>query len=293
MALQRFLPVLAALALAVLPGCNGTTSDAPDASETPSSSATPGGAREAASGNGHAGSGGADGHEHDAGVRAASDLSTTPPAQDGEAYREWLLAAADRALTGAEFITADGIPIASSGRLVKPSIHADRPGYTPIPEEDLEVVRKGRRDVGRLEGELEGVATSYRELAEKVLHAVSLGDVDRLYSFLITREEFETFIWPEQPNSRPIANVPVESAWMMLHRSATVGARRGARDYEGMKLTLDRIEFETGLTPFVNYNLYRDMVLHCRTAEGERVTVDFCRTLIERDGQFKVYKYHD
>lgn len=192
-------------------------------------------------------------------------------------------------------LNPEGIPIVSAGRPINRSAVADAPGFTPLDDPELESVERGRRLVDPLPDsvQLSDAPGGRRALAEAIVEAVNAGDAHRLDHLRITFEEFRDIYWREDPSSRPITQIPAEESWGFLWRSSVSGAKRMVEDHGGRGLTLDRIEYRVGVTPFANFDLYRGVRLVCTDGDGNQVNLDSAYTWIERDGRCKVYIYKD
>jgi len=183
--------------------------------------------------------------------------------------------------------------IASAGRTIKRSPLENQPGYPKPSEEDLYYMREGRLPALPLSRALETSYPSAVDLAKAVIERVNAGDVEGLRKLAITFDEFRTILWPEFPESRPSTNIAPEDAWGFLFRSNLSGSQRAADDWVERTLTFERVAYEVGLTRYTNFNLYRGLIIHAKAEDGREVKLDFTRTLVERDGRWKVYCFSD
>jgi hypothetical protein len=144
-----------------------------------------------------------------------------------------------------------------------------------------------------IDAELANGYPSAAALAEAILEGVNENDVEALRRLIVSFDEFKTILWPEFPESRPSTKIRAEDAWDFLFRGNLSGSSRGVHDWAIEPLSLDHLSYAVGLTPYSNFNLYRGMTIHAKTADGRAVALDFTRTIVERNGRWKVYRYSD
>jgi hypothetical protein len=185
------------------------------------------------------------------------------------------------------------IPLAPMGSTKTQSALVNSPGYTPPDDPEWDAFLTGKRKVGPVAMQLTGGFPSGEALAEAVLDAVNRDDVQALHAIRMTYEEFETILWPEFPQSRPITNIKAEHAWEFYMQTSLAGATRGVHEWTGRNLRLERVSYSIGLAPYTNFNLYRGAVIHALTGDGEHVQLTFAFTFLERNGRWKVYIYKD
>ena len=138
---------------------------------------------------------------------------------------------------------------------------------------------------------LANARTSPEALARAALDAIEAGDEARLAALLITREEYETLLWPALPDRH---QMPFDFAW-----SYTAPRSRNARKevisrYEGVPLALERVELGTEVEPYESFALYRRSRMWVRrTDTGEIGMLPLMDTLLELEGAWKFMNFVD
>jgi len=167
------------------------------------------------------------------------------------------------------------------------------PGYYPPDDpESLSVIR-GRREAPEIHVELEGGCASLDAFARAVLSGIERKDERALHAMRVTRSEFETILWPEFPQSRPITHIPVSEAWGFTTAKSLAGVSRVVGAYGGRHLTLLRADYARSET-FRNFNLLRDVRILIRDPrDGRMVTLAVAPSVVERHGRYKALIFKD
>ena len=167
------------------------------------------------------------------------------------------------------------------------------PGYFPPDDPESMSVITGRREARPVTGEFTGGAPTFETLLQAVLVAIERGDEGTLHALRVARAEFERYLWPEFPQSRPITNIQAADAWSFVQSGSIAGASRALGSYGGRRLTIRSIA-SSGRLPYTNFTLWRDIVLTARDeSSGEIQTLRFLPAVAERGGRFKVFSYKD
>lgn len=87
---------------------------------------------------------------------------------------------------------------------------------------------------------LENTAASPEALVESVLSAVAAKDESALERLLVTRQEYETLLWPEMPDKE---YTPFDFVWSLAETNSRKGIRQVLSSYGGLQLELVSIEF--------------------------------------------------
>ncbi len=133
--------------------------------------------------------------------------------------------------------------------------------------------------------------SSPEALGDAVLAALADRDADTLSRLALDELEFRTAVWPELPSSRPERGVPFDYAWGDLHQKSTNSLRRLLARYGGERYELVAVAFAGETTPYRTYRVHRETVLDVRDEEGNDLTVSLFGSIIERDGEFKLFSY--
>ena len=133
--------------------------------------------------------------------------------------------------------------------------------------------------------------SSPEALGDAVLAALADRDADTLSRLALDELEFRTAVWPELPSGRPERGVPFDYAWGDLHQKSTNSLRRLLARYGGERYELVAVAFAGETTPYRTYRVHRETVLDVRDEEGNDLTVSLFGSILERDGEFKLFSY--
>jgi len=128
-------------------------------------------------------------------------------------------------------------------------------------------------------------------LARAVLEAVERKDADRLLAMAVSREEFESIVWPTLPVSRPEVNMPFAYVWQdNLTKSRAYLGDTLAR-FGGRHLELVRVEFGGDSTAYGTYDVSRETRLVVRDPDGAEHAFRLFGSIIRQNGRSKVLSY--
>jgi len=127
--------------------------------------------------------------------------------------------------------------------------------------------------------------------ATAVVNALAAMDLDALRALPLSEHEFRTVVWPELPSSRPEVNLPVEYAWGTLNQNslASLSSTFGAE--AGRVYTVVRVDFKGETTRYSTFAVHREAHVVVRGADGTEQRVALFGSLLERDGQYKIFSY--
>ena len=215
-------------------------------------------------------------------VSASPAIVSTPPAAHPPAA----------APAPGEAVFASKLPPTAAG---KPTTLAEAyPNYKPgLDDPELESTKTGRRKVAKHDIPLEpGGAPDFRTLLENVVTAIDVADAKTVQKATVTQADFMNILWPEMPQSRPAAQVPGAEAWDFLYNRNMAAFNRHMGDFHNSGLHL--VSFEVGhVDEYTNYRLHQDVIIQAETADHQPVEMDVVRTVVERNGRFKVYSTRD
>jgi hypothetical protein len=139
--------------------------------------------------------------------------------------------------------------------------------------------------------ELVNAQPSETALAQAVLDALAAGDSARLAALAVTEAEFRKHIWPELPASRPEVGMPVNYVW----RDASLKSRSDLavtmEQRRGRSSTVTAVTFDRPATDYGRFRIHPGTRLTLRNGTGEGETARLFGSMIEADGQWKVYSY--
>ena len=133
--------------------------------------------------------------------------------------------------------------------------------------------------------------SSPEALSEAVLAALGEHDIDTLRALALDELEFRTAVWPDLPASRPERNVPFDYAWRDLHQKSNNSLRRLVARYGGRRYELVKVRFAGETTPYRSYEVHRETILDLRNEQGEAVRLALFGSILEREGEFKLFSY--
>ena len=128
-------------------------------------------------------------------------------------------------------------------------------------------------------------------LAEAVLTALAEEDNASLEALPLSELEFRTVVWPELPSSRPDRGLPFDYVWGDLHQKSTNARLRLIARHGGRRYELLGVEFDGETTTYETYRVHRETVLTVRDQAGDEVTFALFGSILERDGEFKLFSY--
>ena len=167
------------------------------------------------------------------------------------------------------------------------------PGYVPPDDPESLSVVTGRRDAPPIDMEVTGGARSPEALARLLLEALQVGDEHALHALRLTRAEFNTILWPELPESRPITHITSDDAWEMSEGQSQAGVKRAVGTWGSHQLELVTLETSEPVS-YRNFRLLRQVVLVCQDrSTGNEVRLKFAPSFLERHGRYKVVTFRD
>jgi hypothetical protein len=167
------------------------------------------------------------------------------------------------------------------------------PGYYPPADPESMSVVTGHRDAPLVNDELSGGAPSLEDLARQIVTGISRRDPSVLHALRVSRSEFETIVWPELPQSRPITHIPVSEVWGMQTAQCVAGVDRTIGVFGGRRLTFLRVDYSSQ-EPFRNFTLLRDVRILIRDPrDGRLVGLTVMPSVMQRHGRYKALIYKD
>jgi hypothetical protein len=166
-----------------------------------------------------------------------------------------------------------------------------RPGYALPYDPEWRSVIAGKRQVAPIHFALDGGAGSMEQLGQALLAALRAADADKLVRLRVGRQEFETLLWPEFPQSRPYLRIDPEDAWMMHHNSSASAVASLLHTWGGRELELIGVDYGN-VVQYTNFTLYQDVRLRVRGAgTADMFEITEVPAIVGCNGQFKTYTY--
>jgi len=174
------------------------------------------------------------------------------------------------------------------------SLREAYPDYKPgANDPESEAAARGYRTVPVSDRTfLTGGAASMDDLVQMIAIGLDLGDGAMLDRSAVTFGDFESILWPEFPQSRPAAGVPINESWDFLRRRHMASFNRTTGEMHGKGLKVASIKVGKVFT-YTNFKLHDDMDVTLVDAQGNAIQFDMVRTVVECRGRFKLYSTRD
>ncbi len=138
---------------------------------------------------------------------------------------------------------------------------------------------------------MEGFSESPEDLIRTALVAVANEDRSALAALLVTREEYETVLWPELPDGR---YTPFEFVWSLASTNNRKGLRQLLAEYGGMRLELVSVTFDGEPEVHDHFTLHPDVrVTVRRMDDGVEGTLPSFDVLVKVGGGWKLMNYDE
>ena len=132
---------------------------------------------------------------------------------------------------------------------------------------------------------------SEEALAEAVLEALSRQDGVALQGFLISREEYETLLWPELPDK---AYTPFDFVWGLNAANTRKGLAQLVNRYGGAEFELLSLDFTEEPEEYESFRLHPGVAVTVRRLDtGEVGILPSFDVLIEYGGEWKLLNYDE
>ncbi len=132
---------------------------------------------------------------------------------------------------------------------------------------------------------------SPEDLGRAVLRLLLSRDLAGLRTLALTRDEFEAWVWPRLPASRPERNMPMDFVWDRLHQRSELSLAATMARHGGHPMSLDAVLFEGETTDYVDFLVRRDTVLVVRTADNVVEKVRLFGSLLTMGDRHKVFSF--
>lgn len=128
-------------------------------------------------------------------------------------------------------------------------------------------------------------------LVEAVLGALADKDRVALQGFLLSREEYETLLWPELPDSE---HTPFEFVWSLNEVNSRKGLNQLLSTYGGLPLELVSVNFMEEPEVHDRFTLHAGVEVKVRRADtGEEGILPSFDVFVEYGGSWKLLNYDE
>ncbi|MDH4065993.1 MAG: hypothetical protein OEW19_16460 [Acidobacteriota bacterium] len=124
-----------------------------------------------------------------------------------------------------------------------------------------------------------------------MLDAVARKDAEALTRLALTKDEFETIVWPTLPVSRPEVRMPMDYVWQDTFTKSRAYLGRTLADFGGERFSLVRIEFRGETTEHGTYSVSRKTHVIVKDDAGRERNIRLFGSIIRQGGRSKVYSY--
>jgi hypothetical protein len=128
-------------------------------------------------------------------------------------------------------------------------------------------------------------------VAEAVLSALAVRNVDRLRELPLSEAEFRQHVWPELDTSRPERNVPFEYAWGQLKQQSDAFLQQTMSRYAGRRLMFVSTRFTGETTQYTSFSVMRESEIVATDDTGRDLVLRLYGSAMLKDGRYKVFSY--
>ncbi|MCB0710956.1 MAG: hypothetical protein KDD67_01360 [Ignavibacteriae bacterium] len=144
---------------------------------------------------------------------------------------------------------------------------------------------------------LSGGKPSVEELVEAGLKGLNEKDTATLLTMMISREEYDSIIYPELGKYWSGARDMRETItqWQRTNHfgSAEKGLRRLLRDYGGKSFKLAAVEFQDSTQTYPSYTIYQRPIVAAIDDHNKKGQIKNFGSIIEKNGVFKFFSFND
>ena len=141
------------------------------------------------------------------------------------------------------------------------------------------------------EKRLTNASSSIDELCKEVLEKVAQKDIKSLEAMALTEYEFKRYYWPHSEWSRPEVRMPFEFYWGLLHQRSSGALRGTLAKYGEKKFELISVHFAKETMEYQDVKIYPDARLTVRDEEGREREIEMFDSIIELNGDYKIFSY--
>lgn len=136
---------------------------------------------------------------------------------------------------------------------------------------------------------LENAYTSPESLAEAALSALEQRDDDGLRDLMITRDEYETLLWPSMPDRE---HMPFDFVWSVTGPRSRKARREALDRFGGLSMDLVGIDLGDEVERYEDFALHKGATMTVRRGDtGEEGTLPIIDVLVEMGGGWKFMNY--
>ena len=134
-------------------------------------------------------------------------------------------------------------------------------------------------------------ADSPEALGRAVVERLAARDTEGLRQLMLTRDEFETHVWPHLPASRPETNMPMSFVWNRLQQQSEGHLAQVVARHGGQPMTFVGIATTGDSSAYGAVHVDRESTLTVRTAAGAVEEVRLFGSIVRQGSRYKVFSY--
>lgn len=136
---------------------------------------------------------------------------------------------------------------------------------------------------------LENAYRSPEALAEAALAALAERDDDGLRALMITRDEYETLLWPSMPDRE---HMPFDFVWSVTGPRSRKARREALDRFGGLDMELVEIDLGDEVERYDRFVLHKGATMTVRRADtGDEGRLPMIDVLVEMEGGWKFMNF--
>ncbi|MEJ2539260.1 MAG: hypothetical protein P8188_04715 [Gemmatimonadota bacterium] len=142
-----------------------------------------------------------------------------------------------------------------------------------------------------MDSPLSSARKSPEALAEAALEALAMRDEAALAELMITKDEYESLLWPLLPDRE---HMPFEFVWSLTGPGSRKARRNVLSEFGGLPLELVRVDLGPEVERYERFTLYREARMTVRRDDtGEEGLLPLMDVLVEMGGGWKFMNFRD
>lgn len=126
---------------------------------------------------------------------------------------------------------------------------------------------------------------------QAVLDALEKGDRAALEKMRVTREEYETLLWPQLPESHDLT---FDYAWHLNEHNSSRALDRALEHFTGVRFALEDVRFTEPVEEYDGFSLHLGArVAVTRLTDGMRGELRILDAMVEMNGGWKLLNFDE
>ncbi len=149
---------------------------------------------------------------------------------------------------------------------------------------------RDNRDGSSPEFILDNSFASVESLTEGFLKSLENGDIHKMQLMAADKDEFESYLWPYLPASKPGTNLTSDFVWEQSRMKSLSSLRSTVSRYGGKEIKLVGVELSGGVREYGRLKLFMDPEVIVSIDGVEQKTRMF-GAIMTLEGEYKIYSY--